>query len=209
MSSTAYVIQNPLQRHWVGRAKRPVPAPFSRIGLSGRLSELSGDQDSAALTVAFELVVDAQLEGETCAWVSKSDAPFFPPDAAASGVDLDALVVIVAPDDRAMARAANKLARSGAFGLIMLDFANRGYIPMPLMSRLMSLAQKHNAAIVCLTAKDAEAPSLGSLIFYRGQTRLLQQPDGRYLCRVDAIKDKKRGPGWSHEVVCHGPAGLR
>ena len=46
---------------------------------------------------------------------------FFPPDAAEGGVDLDALLVVRARDLSSMASAADQLARSGAFGLLVVD----------------------------------------------------------------------------------------
>src|ERR1051325_6532008 len=68
--------------------------------LRGRLVELSARGASATLTTAIELVTEAQTEGEPVAWISRSDSgsgSFYPPDVAASGVDLAALVVIRVP----------------------------------------------------------------------------------------------------------------
>jgi len=54
---------------------------------------------------------------------------FYPPDASDSGVDCEAVVVVHVPDTISIARAAEILARSGAFGLIILDLGVQAQIP--------------------------------------------------------------------------------
>ena len=107
------------------------PGAWGRAGLSGRLVELSGEGASAVLTAAMGLVRDAQEERETTAWVATQKSLFFPPDAAAGGIDLGALAVIRVPDLPYVPRAADKLARSGAFGLIVLDLQVPRYPWLP------------------------------------------------------------------------------
>jgi recombination protein RecA len=191
--------------------------PWTRADLAGRLAELSAAGAPASLTLALGLVADAQREGETCAWISARESSFFPPDAAAGGVDLDALVVVRAPGAQAAARAADKLVRSGGFGLVAMDLgdggaADRGLTPA-LQGRLQGLAQKHGTALLCLTEKKAEAPSLGSLVSLRVEARRRRAPgpgnEGRFLCELRALKDKRRAPGWTQAEAVRGPAGLR
>ena len=67
---------------------------------------------------------------------------------------------------------------------------------------------QHDAAIVCLTEKAADAASLGSLVSLRVEA-LRQRADDGFRCTVRALKDKRRGPGWSGSEVLRGPAGLR
>jgi len=196
---------------------RSVRSDWSPAGLAGRLVEVSGSEDSAALTCAFGLVRQAQLTGEPVAWVTVSDESFFPPDVAAGGVDLLALAVVRVPDPGGLARAADQLTRSGGFGLVVLDVGPLR-IPMAALSRLMGLAQKHNTAVLFLTDKPDREPSLGSLITLRGQARRRRvsgrrvegghSGDDEFLCALTAIKDKRRSPGWCVEEVCGGPAGL-
>ena len=50
------------------------PSEWSLAGLSGRLTELSGSEDSAALTIAFGLVRQAQLLGEPTVWIGRFQA---------------------------------------------------------------------------------------------------------------------------------------
>ncbi len=158
--------------------------------------------------MAFGLVLDAQRQGEPVAWITLQDSTFFPVDAADSGVDLDALVVVRVPDTVAAARSADRLARSGAFGLLVLDLGSDAALPLPALARLVGLAQKHHTAIVCITQKAERAPSLGSLVALRGWTRRERIAADLFRCTLHVVKDKRRGP-WSAEEVCRGPDGLR
>jgi recombination protein RecA len=174
-------------------------AAWSLATLVGRLCELSG---GAAVTFAFHLVTEAQRRGEPAAWIGTPASCFFPPDAAGGGVDLEALVVVRAPDSAQVARAADQLARSGAFGVLVLDLD--GAVPPALLSRLLGLAQKHEVAIAMLS----EQP-LGSLVSLRAETQSRRRAGGQVACELRVIKDKRRAPGWTVEEVCRGPAGLR
>ncbi len=154
------------------RRATPAPAPpaeWKLPALAGCLTELSGTGAAACLTLGFALVLDAQRRGEPVAWLTSTTSSFFPPDAAAGGVDLDALVVVRLSEMLHLPRAAELLARSGAFGLLVLDLGAGAEIPIPMQVRLVGLAQKHGAAVLCLTRKGRELPSLGSLISLRGE----------------------------------------
>ena len=178
-------------------------------GLAGRLGELSGSGASAQLSLAFSLVLDAQERGEPVAWVTTQSSTFFPPDAAANGVDLDALPVVFAPDAALAARSAERLARSGAFGLIVLDLVSeRPEVPSALQSRLTGLARRHDMAVLCLTAKSSDAASLGALVSLRCQA-LRSEEERCYRAQIEVLKDKSHGPGWTHSEVFDGPGGLR
>jgi recombination protein RecA len=183
------------------------PCPWTLAETAGRLIEISGSKAAASLTLAFGLVLEAQRRGEPVGWVMSGEKYFYPPDAAQTGVDIDALVVVRAPDFHAVARAGEKLLRSGGFGLIALDIG-AAWIPMPLLSRLAALAQQHRAALVCLTEKEGDRPSLGSLVSLRVETRRARNIDGQFACALKVLKDKCRGPTWSHVEVCYGPAGV-
>lgn len=177
--------------------------------LAGRIVELCGSRASSALTMAMGLVYQVQRQGEPMAWVSAGDATFFPPDAAQGGIDLQALPVVHVSDAHQAARAADKLARSGAFGLVVLDLDERATVPTPLMRRLQKWAEEHDTTLLCLTQRPAEAPSLSSLVSLRGVAGRERTGEDRFRCRIDITRDKRRGPGWSFEEVCCGPPGLR
>lgn len=166
--------------------------------------------------MAIGLVVAAQQKHESAAWISSAASSFFPPDAAANGVDLAAMPCVRVDSAMAAARAADLLLRSGAFGLVLLDLggALEPELPMPLQSRLVLLAQKHDAAVVCLTEKGGETASLSSLVSLRAEAwrepaRETGNPDRkRFACGVRILKDKQRGPGWGHAEIFRGPPGL-
>jgi recombination protein RecA len=196
-----------------------VPA-WNLAALAGRLVELSGSADAASLTAAFGLVLDAQLSGDRAAWVSLAGTSFFPPDVLDGGIDLNALPVVRVPDARAAGRAADHLVRSGGFGLVVIDLvvgakgdvtshARAAAIPIPLLTRLLGLARAHEAAVVILTKKSHDAPSLNSLISLRAETGRSSSAAGRYTVSIHVLKDKRGGPGRTHSEACRGPAGMR
>jgi len=184
------------------------PGTLTLATLAGQLSELSGMGDTAALTMAVRLVLDAQQQGEMTAWITLADWTFFPSDVAESGVDLASLVVVRVPNAIAAARSADRLARSGAFGLLILDLCRSAALPLPALARLAGLAQKHHTAIVFVTQKAEDTASLGSLIALRGSTRRERRAADVFTCTLRVTKDKRRGL-WSFEETCRGPVGLR
>jgi recombination protein RecA len=190
-------------------APRETSTRWRLSALAGRLVEISGNQAGACLTLVFRLVLEAQRRAEPAAWIGRRESCFFPPDAADLGVDLAALPVVRAPDPLGAARAADLLLRSGAFGLVVLDFGADARLPLHAQSRLTGLARQHGTALICITEKEADRPSLGPLVSLRAHTARIRQQEDRFLCEARALKDKRRGPGWTHEEICLGPDGLR
>jgi recombination protein RecA len=184
--------------------------------LRGRLVELSARGATATLTAATELVLEAQTTGEPVVWIMLASGTFYPPDVAESGVDLAALVVIRAHDATGAARAAERVLRSGAFGLVVLDLAgqppgsrNTHDISMAHQGRLVTLAQAHDAAVVCITDKTEDTASLGSLVSLRAEALRVRPSGSRdFELTLRALKDKRRGPGWTRKRKVRGPAGL-
>ncbi|MGE0395224.1 MAG: recombinase A [Kofleriaceae bacterium] len=192
--------------------------PWGLSALRGRLVELSARGASATLTTAASLVLEAQTEGEPVAWIvpwpldgSTTPGTFYPPDAADSGIDLSALVVVRAPSVVAAGRAAERLLRSGAFGLVVIDLGSANLeatrLSDAMLGRLVSLAQANDAAIVCLTEKTQDSTSLGSLVSLRAEALRARASSG-FEVTVRALKDKRRGPGWSRAIKARGPSGL-
>ncbi|MGH7847438.1 MAG: recombinase A [Candidatus Binatia bacterium] len=172
--------------------------------VAGRLVEISAFWAPASLSLAFSLVLEAQRQGEPVSWVMSIDNFFYPPDAAQAGVDLGALVIVRVPYASAIPRAAEKLLRSGAFGLIVLDIGSAD-IPMPLQARLGGLVRQHHTTLICLTEKEDRQRSLGSLISLRAHAKRTHNAQGQLICNLEILKDKRRGPTWSHTEVFHGP----
>jgi recombination protein RecA len=193
-----------------GSEAEPIAAPrLAPEELAGRMIEVSGCGATAVLSVAAQMVVDAQLEGEPTAWVTGTGSSFFPPDLAAAGVDLGALVVTRAPDPRSIRRMTDQLLRAGAFGLIVVDLGPTAELSLADQSRLAGLAKKHDTALVCLTQKKPETPSLGSLVSLRIHAIRRRSGDGAFVCDVKVLKDKRRGPTWEHAEVRRATPGLR
>jgi recombination protein RecA len=185
----------------------PSRTPWTLAEVAGRLVEISSSTASAALTVTFTLVRQAQERGEPVGWVTLAESFFYPPDAARGGADLAALVVVRLTDAKSIARAGEKLLRSGAFGVVVLDLGAAD-IPMPLQTRLTGLAHRHHTALVCLTEKARAAFSLGSLVSLRAHAEKKRVADNRFICALRIVKDKRRGPTWNYEELYTGPAGL-
>jgi recombination protein RecA len=177
--------------------------------LRGRLVELSARGATATLTAAIEIVAEAQEQSEPVAWIALHAGTFYPPDVADSGVDLAALVVIRAPDATACARAAERCLRSGAFGLVILDLVDRkADLSMQIQGRLVTLAQTHDAAIVCLTEKTQDTASLGSLVSLRAEALRLRDKPAEFAVHLRVLKDKRRGPGFTQRLTRRAPPGL-
>ena len=191
---------------------RPAPVPPSWMlpALAGRLVELSSEPAGAPLTFAFRLVLDAQRRGEPAAWVAPRARAFFPPDVAAAGIDLAALPVVWAAHPLEAARAADLLIRSGGFGLVVLDLGPGTELPLHAVTRLSGLALRQGAAVVVLTEKKEERPSLGSLVSLRVHVPRVVREGDRFRCTLHVVKDKRgRRSGGEVSEVCRGPDGLR
>ena len=212
------------------------PARWRHAEVAGRLVELSshtggslidrpsrdrgggygGGRATTILTLALALVRDAQRRGETAAWVGTDRDLFFPPDAARAGIDLAALPVVRAPKPADVPRAAERLVRSGAFGMVVLDLTtagNRVRVPPALLNRLAALAREHEAAIVCLTEKSADAASLGPLVSLRAAARRAPPVRGHgggggCLAVLDVLRDRRRPGRWQDTVACEAPEGV-
>ena len=192
-----------------GAMRRAGEAPWAFAELAGRIVELSAHGASATLTLAMRLLWQVQREGEPAAWVTPRARCFHPADAQANGVDLEALAVVRVPEATDLAKAADYLVRSGAFGLVVVDLGAEGRLTDRQLTRLGGLAMKHGTVLLCLTAKPDAAPSLGSLVSLRGPVDRTRREPGRFAGALRARKDKRRSPGWRHEEVWHGPPGLR
>jgi len=179
--------------------------------IAGRLAELCGTGASAVLTVGLGLVRSAQEVCETAVWVTSPESLFSPVDAVEGGVDLEALAVVRVPGATALLRVADKLVHSGAFGVIILDVVpllSPFSVSLAQQSRLLSLAQKHQTAIVFLTSQDRPLSVAGSLISLRGQVGRRCVGTDLHEVEVRILKDKQCGPGWHHAELCCGPNGL-
>lgn len=190
-----------------GPAQSPqgLPAPWTPADWAGRIVEVTGAASSGCSTFVAHMVAAAQREGEPVAWLQYRGGSLYPPDLAAVGVDLQALLVGLLADGAGLLQAADILLRSGSWGLVVLD---PDAAPLPIsdgqLGRLLGLCQKHAAALVLLSRHSGQqrgtGPSFGSLISLRLEVSRpppSQTPELHAPCplTVEAVKDKRRGPG--------------
>jgi hypothetical protein len=178
--------------------------------LAGRLTELSGAGPAATLSFAFAVVLDAQRLREPTAWITSAHQVFYPPDVARGGIDLRTLIVVRVPGGADVSQAADRLLRSGALGLVVLDLdGEERRQPKPLHARLAGLARRYGTAVLCLTSKSEESPSLGPMVSLRcTSARGPADGKGNVHCTLLAIKDRLRGHTWSVTEVFRAPHGL-
>ncbi len=192
---------------------------WSLSGLRGRLVELVGGAQSANISAACRLIVQAQMAGDFAAWVATHRDVFFPPDVAAAGVDLGCLPVVwaLAPAEsraatrdaaHAASRAGERLLRSGAFGLIIIDLARDLSLDSVAQGRLLRLAEHHAATVLILRRKRVDGVYSGSLVTVRGESSCEQIGPGRFRATIVNTKDKREGPGWTADEEFDGPPGL-
>ena len=196
--------------------------PLAELVAPGRLVELCGE---AQTTAAVMLLAQLQREGETAAWIQPARGDLFPPDLAAAGVDVEALIVVHVPEQEREAgqcRAAELLLRSGAFGLVILDFGRaepRGSTAW--QGRLLGLARQHEARVVILRerARAADPHSLGPLTGLRITSRVersrrddeppsFEPRTGCFTLRHEVLKNKSGGPVEPSPTQLRGPWGF-
>jgi recombination protein RecA len=181
------------------------PARLELDEFQGRLSEWRIEGASAAYTMALRLVVQAQRVGEPAAWVTPPGHCFYPVDAYAGGIDLAALPIVRLAAPLQRLKAVDFLVRSGAFGLVVLDWGADAPPTDALLTRLVALCKHHGCALVCL---NEHPEGFGGLVSLRLHSTYRSVGSGRYLCTTTALKDKRRGAGWRLQETLNAPDGL-
>ena len=188
--------------------------PLSELLPRGRLVEVSGRHACARTTTAVSCVIQAQARGELVAWVQPKDGALFPPDLDAAGVDLDALIVVQVPRPAgpfALVRAAEWLARSGAFELTVIDLTDA--LPpgssVNWQGRLQGLLRQYERRILLLTSNAYEDPSSGPLIGLRVEPRRSPLHADRFDIHTRVLKDKVGITAELSSTNPIAPAGLR
>ncbi len=188
--------------------------PLPELLPRARLIELSGRHACARTTTAVSCVIHAQAHGELVAWVQHQDGALFPPDLEAAGVDLDSFIAIHVPRTAgpfALARAAEWLARSGAFGLTVIDLTD-ATIPgssTNWQGRLQSLLRRYDSRILLLTSTAQPNPSSGPLVGLRIQPERSSLGADRFRVHARILKDKIGLRAELPKIVSVAPAGLR
>ncbi len=161
----------------------------------GRLLELAGGADASRTTAAAQVLLESQREGDPVAWIARAagaEGAVYPPDLAAVGLDLEALLFVEVPASAgpaATAKATEVLLRTGAFGALAVDLA--GAAPPrgdAWLGRLATLARDKDCRCVFLTGEDGA--SLGPLIATRLRARRRRLRPGRFALHAEILKDK-------------------
>ncbi len=176
------------------------------LPLRGMLVEVTSAPDSAALTVAVDLVRDAQKCGTPCAWISVQESSVYAPDIAGNGVDLSSLLAVRVPEVSAAARSAEYLARTGGFGLIVADFTagTAREIDASFAARLVRMCRADGLVLLCLIREG----TLGSLVSLRVAPRR-EHRQGEFFTVLEVVKDRRHGPGTAVRERRYGPDRLR
>jgi len=156
----------------------------------------------------------AQHEGETSAWIQPAGGSLYPPDLHEGGIDLDALLVVHVPTRQGapgLARAAELLLRSGALGLVVVDFGTleSARARAAWQGRLLGLARQHESRLLLLTDKSSHADSLGPLIGLRVEPRRRRKGNGTFTIEHHVLKNKSGAPVTPASDHFTGPPGLR
>lgn len=188
--------------------------PLAELLPRARLIEVSGLHACARTTTAVSCVIEAQARGELVAWVQPEDGALFPPDFDAAGVDLDSFIAIHVPRHAgpfALARAAEWLAQSGAFGLTVIDLTDA--LPsgssVNWQGRLQGLLRQHDGRILLLTSSAYEEPSSGPLVGVRIEPQRNRLQADRFEVHARVLKDKVGLAAAPSPIRPLAPAGLR
>lgn len=157
--------------------------------------ELSGGRAAPLRTMGLELVRLTQKTGRRCCWIGGTAQWWYPPDAAAAGVDLAALPLVRCERPAGRLRAAELLLRGGGFALLVIEPGGGGGLPARVQARLARAAGRQGTAVLFLTEKEREAESLGALVPLRLHAERFPDGAGGWVCRATAVRDKRNGPG--------------
>lgn len=176
--------------------KLPLPQPIVLAEQlpRGRLIEIASHPCGAQMSTAVACVRHAQAQGEPAAWVQTEGGSLYPPDLHASGIDLDALIVVHVPrgaGPHALAKAAELLLRSGGFGIVVVDLM-QGPIAADVawQGRLLGLAREHHSWLLLLSDGTQRAGSLGPLVSMCLEPRRRRVQRGRFAIEPHVRKDK-------------------
>jgi recombination protein RecA len=197
---------------FVPAGERLIPTGFSGLDAAlaggfprGILATLEGPPTSGRAALAARLLSTATAEG--IAALVQSEETIYPPALEAAGVVLNRLLVVPATDPTAVARAADILLRSGAFGIVAIPAVA---LRATAWTRLVGLAHRTNALVVALgTEASSELRYFASLrvrlhvtcVRWSGGSGPFATLAG-YDVSADVIKSKRSAPGKSAVIAC-------
>lgn len=174
--------------------------------LAGILAEVSEEAAAGAVSFVAEIIAEAQSQNEPVAWVAGTDSVFFPPDLDARGIDVSAVATVRVSGEADCLLATEWLVRSGAIGLVIVDCGEPWGVNDASLGRILKLAERSQSAVVFLTRKRRDDPSLGSRISLRGcVTRSGGAP---FAVDIHTLKDKRSSSSPRLSRRYHGPSGM-
>src|SRR5688572_15791102 len=139
-------------------AAAPLPTGSPRLdallqgGLPrGRVVEVAGPWSSGKTALLFGAMAELTRARRLCAYID-GRGELYPPSAAALGVELECLLV-VRPPPKGSPRAAEIVARSGAFPLIVLDLPDGERVDDSASGRLRAAAAGGGSTVVALASR--------------------------------------------------------
>ncbi len=115
----------------------------------GKLTEFTGPSSSGKLTIALRVLATAVTGDGVAAYIDLSGT-FYPPSAAAMGIDLDRLVLVQPADGAAAVKAASILLLSEGFDALLLDLGAARAHPDAL-AHLTDLSARGQTATIAVT----------------------------------------------------------
>jgi recombination protein RecA len=121
----------------------------------GILATLEGPAGSGRSALAARLLAAATAGGLGALIESPAglEGAFYPPALAAAGVDLNRLLVVPAAGAAGVARAADILLRSAAFGVVVIPMVS---LAATVWTRLASLTHRANALLIALGGEASD-----------------------------------------------------
>jgi len=198
--------------HAPGLPEGGAAAPLTERLPAGRVLEVCCRAASGWTSTAAAFARHHQAEGEIPVWIQPAGGALYPPDLAGAGVDLTSLVVVHVPDragPNGLARAAELLLRSGAFGLVVVDLTAGLPRGQAWQGRLAGLALRHRCQLVLLTAEPASRGSAGPLVWLRIRPHIERRGPGRFVIEHEVLRDRSGRLGDPAPARYIGPVGLR
>lgn len=187
------------------------PRTFDLAGLTGKVVEFSGWNQSACLSLTIPLIIESQKGVKECAWIlpasKRGESLFFPPDFNSAGIDCSRIPIIRSANVVDSFSIAEKLIRSGGFALVVLDLTEGKRVRASTVGRISSVAQRYQSLLLCLTRNPPGQPSLDPMIFIHVHVEA-QLNGGRYQVKATVQKDKTQSPGLQMKWIYETPIGL-
>jgi hypothetical protein len=168
----------------------------------GVIATLEGAPGSGRSAVAARLLAEATSGGGLGAAIelpAGPDGSLYPAALAAAGVDLERLLVVRTDDPRGVARAADILLRSAAFGVVVMPAVS---LRAAAWTRLASLTHRANALLIALGNASDELRYFASLRIRLQPARVRFAGESGPFCvlagsSIDAsvLKHKRAAPG--------------